>query len=431
MYESLLSILHKEVKPALGCTGPTSVSYAASVAKEVIGGKVKSVKVFVDRDTYKNSIAVGIPGTSEMGVVIAAALGALCGDSSLGLEVLKNVTKEDENKAIILAENNVSLEINWNIDVVGLYIDVWVETDLGTGHAIVAKTHTNVILIETNNKIIYKDKDDEIKNILDETKDIIASYNVKEFYEFATKVPIEELSFLRESIKMNKELAETGLRKKSGKGFGDAFIKLQKTESTFIKAKAYTAAASDARMVGENLPAMSCASSGNVGITASLPLYVMALENGINEDLLLRALGLSFLMTIYIKNHIGRLSAMCACAIAASIGVGAGTVILFEGSLNEVEGAIKNIIGSIGGVLCDGAKLGCALKLSSAVGVAIESAFMAMDNSVIPSGDGIVCETADETIKMLGRIARLGMVETDKVICKEIILREKNNKRYN
>ncbi|MEL7648702.1 MAG: L-serine ammonia-lyase, iron-sulfur-dependent, subunit alpha [Sedimentibacter sp.] len=431
MYEGLLSILHKEVKPALGCTGPTSVSYAASVAKDAVGGEVKSVKVFVDRDTYKNSIAVGIPGTSEMGVVIAAALGAVCGDSTLGLEVLKNVTKEDEEKAKTLAEHNVSLEINWDIEGVGLYIDVWVDTDLGTGHAIVAKTHTNVILIEANNEIKYKVKEDEIKNILDETKDIIAGYTVKDFYDFATKMPIEELNFLKESINMNKELAETGLEKGSGKGFGEAFLKLQKTQSAFFKAKAYTAAASDARMAGENLPAMSCASSGNVGITASLPLYIVALENGINEDILIRALSLSFLMTIYIKNHIGRLSAMCACAIAASIGVGTGTVILFEGSFSQVEGAVKNIVGSIGGVLCDGAKLGCALKLSSAVGIAIESAYMALDNTVIASGDGIVCDTADETIKMLGRIARLGMIETDKVLCKEIIQREQNSKRYN
>ena len=424
MYESLLSILQKEVKPALGCTGPTSVSYAASVAKDAIGGEVKSVKVFVDRDTYKNSIAVGIPGTNEMGVVIAAALGAICGDSNLGLEVLKNVTVEDEKKAKILAKENVALEINWDIEGVGLYIDVWVETNLGTGHAIVAKTHTNVILIEANNEILYKNQDDEIKTVLDETKDSITNYTVKDFYDFATKVPIEELSFLKESIDLNKKLAEAGLEKKSGKGFGDAFLRLQKIDSTFLKAKAYTAAASDARMAGENLPAMSCASSGNVGITASLPLYITALENNISQDLLLRALSLSFLLTIYIKNHIGRLSAMCACAIAASIGVGAGTVVLFEGSFHEVEGAIKNIIGSIGGVLCDGAKLGCALKLSSAVGVAIESAFMSMDNTVIPSGDGIVCSTADETIKMLGRIARLGMIETDKVLCKEIIQRE-------
>ena len=425
MYQELLSILKAEVKPALGCTGPTSVSYAASVAKDAVGGKAKSVKVLVDRDTYKNSIAVGIPGTSEMGVDIAAALGAVGGDSKLGLEVLNDITPQDEEEAKrMLADGDVKLEIKWDIEGVGLYIEVFVETDKGIGHAIVAKTHTNVVLIEANDEIIYKSEAEDLKTILDETKAPINNYGVKDFYEFATKVPVEEIGFLREAIELNKKLAETGLKEKLGKGFGSAFTRFEQEQNAYMKAKAYTAAASDARMAGENLSAMSCASSGNVGITASVPLYVVASEYEKREEMLLRALSLSFLLTIYIKNQIGRLSAMCACAIAASVGVGAGTVLLLDGNFEQAQETIKNIVGSIGGVICDGAKLGCALKLSSAVGIAIESAYLAMDGVSIPTGDGIVCETADETLQMLGRIARFGMIETDKTMCREIIERE-------
>lgn len=429
MYNQILSILETEVKPALGCTGPTSVSYTASVAKDAVGGDLESVKILVDRDTYKNSISVGIPGTSERGVVIAAALGAVAGDSKLGLEVLNGITKEDERKANeLIANEKVELDINWDIKGIGLYIEVFVTTDKGTGHAIVTKTHTNVVLIEVNNEIIYKDEKTSLTELLDESKSLINKYGTKDFYEFAMNIPIEKIHFLNEAINMNKKLAEEGFKDTNSIGFGLGLSNINSNNST-MKAKAYTAAASDARMKGYNLPAMSCASSGNVGITASLPLYIIGTEDDRTNESILRALSLSFLLTIFIKNQIGRLSAMCACAIAASVGVSAGTVLLSEGTFEQVENAIKNVVGSIGGVVCDGAKLGCALKLSSSVGVAIESAQLSMNGVSIPDGDGLVCDTADETLRLLGRIAKLGMIETDIQICREIINREKQMTR--
>lgn len=423
MYEKLLSILKAEVKPALGCTGPTSVSFAVSVAKDAVGGRVKSVKLIVDRDTYKNSISVGIPGTSKRGTEIAAALGAICGDSKLGLEVLKHVKKEDEAAAEEFVKNNLEVEINWNVKEIGLYIEAFVETSNGIGHAIVSKTHTNVVLIEVNNKVVFKKENnnaDKVVTAADNSNDEIRKYKVKDFYEFTKSVPVESLSFIKDAVNMNKVLAETGLKEHLGAGFGNTFMKFN-GDKAYIRAKAYTAAASDARMSGENLSAMSCASSGNVGITASLPLFVIAEENNINEEQMLRSVCLSFLLTIYIKSCIGRLSAMCACAIAASVGVAAGTAYLLDGSYEKIELSIKNIVGSIGGVICDGAKFGCALKLSTGVGVAIESAYLAINGASIPSNDGIVCSSADETLNMLGKIAREGMVGTDITVCKAII----------
>ncbi|MCQ1529203.1 L-cysteine desulfidase family protein [Lutispora saccharofermentans] len=419
----ILSILKSEVKPALGCTGPTSVSYAVSVAKDAVGGKVKSVKVKVDRDTYKNSISVGIPGTSKMGLIIAAALGAVCGDSKLGLEVLKNVTPEQEGYAQEFAKDFVEVDICWELKEVGLFIEAYVETENGAGRAIVKRTHTNVVLIEVNGESVYSKEDIGSEAPDNQVDAPIRKFKVKDFYNFSKSIDLRSIMFIKDALDMNVNLSKAGLKNNVGGGFGVGFNNF-KGDRAYIKAKSLAAAASDARMAGDNIPAMSCASSGNVGITASVPLLPLCEEYGKSEEEMIRAICLSFLLTIYIKSHIGRLSAMCACAIAAGVGVAAGSAYLLGGSYETVEMAINNIVGSLGGVLCDGAKLGCAMKLSTAVGVAIESAYLAVEGISIPKRDGIVSDSADDTLKLLGKIAREGMVDTDIVMCKAIIDRE-------
>lgn len=419
----ILSILKSEVKPALGCTGPTSVSYAVSVAKDAVGGKVKSVKVKVDRDTYKNSISVGIPGTSKMGLIIAAALGAVCGDSKLGLEVLKNVTPEQEGYAQEFAKDFVEVDICWELKEVGLFIEAYVETENGAGRAIVKRTHTNVVLIEVNGESVYSKEDIGSEAPDNQVDAPIRKFKVKDFYNFSKSIDLRSIMFIKDALDMNVNLSKAGLKNNVGGGFGVGFNNF-KGDRAYIKAKSLAAAASDARMAGDNIPAMSCASSGNVGITASVPLLPLCEEYGKSEEEMIRAICLSFLLTIYIKSHIGRLSAMCACAIAAGVGVAAGSAYLLGGSYETVEMAINNFVGSLGGVLCDGAKLGCAMKLSTAVGVAIESAYLAVEGISIPKRDGIVSDSADDTLKLLGKIAREGMVDTDIVMCKAIIDRE-------
>ncbi|MEA4848086.1 MAG: L-serine ammonia-lyase, iron-sulfur-dependent, subunit alpha [Clostridiaceae bacterium] len=423
MYDELLSILKSEVKPALGCTGPTSVSYAVSVAKDAVGGEAKHVKVNVDRDTYKNSISVGIPGTARKGLVIASALGAVCGDSKLGLEVLKNVTPEQEEYAQKFAESSVELDICWELEEVGLFIEAYVETENGTGHSIIERTHTNVVLIEANGGLIYKREADGSRAPAVEVDAPIKKYKVEELYNFSRNTSLDSIIFLKDALEMNINLSQAGLKENVGGRFGIGFNSF-KGDRAYIRAKSITAAASDARMAGDNIPAMSCASSGNVGITASIPFLPICEEYGKSEEEMIRAICLSFLLTIYIKSHIGRLSAMCACAIAAGVGVAAGTAYLLGDSYEKVEMAINNIVGSLGGILCDGAKLGCAMKLSTAVGVAIESAYLAVDGISIPKRDGLVSDTADDTLMLLGKIAREGMVSADIVMCKAIIDRE-------
>lgn len=422
MPTDLLRILQKEIAPALGCTGPTSVSFVVSVARDAVGGTPKSVHVIMDKDGYKNSIAVGIPGTTLMGLDIAAALGAVAGNSTSGLEVLQGVTGEDELKARqLLASTKV--DIKWDLKDVELYNEAYVETDKGIGHAIVRRTHTNVVLIEANNKKIYEASADEHADRIDYSRDVIRQYRIRDFYQFAKYEPLDHLLVCREAIHMNKTLAEAGLENGLGSGFGYAFQNME-DQTLILKAKAFTAAASDARMAGLDLPAMSCATSGNVGIAASLPLYVVARELGRSEEELLRSLALSFLTVIYLKSHIGRLSAICACSIASSLGVAAGSAYLLDGNLREIEMAINSVTGSIGGILCDGAKPGCAMKLATSVGVAIEAALLARQGVSIKPRDGIVGLSADESIEAIGRIAREGMITADEVMARIIISRE-------
>lgn len=419
-YDQLLAILRKEVAPALGCTAPVAVSFAVSSARDAVGGQPVSVKVLVDKSTFKNSISVGIPGTSKQGLVMAAALGAISGDAKAGLEVLKNIKPGDEEIAEQFGGDNTIVNIKWDYKPVGLYIEAFVETENGVGHAVVAKTHTNLILLEANGKVIHKASTDDRGKPIDYSKDPIRSYTVEDFVSFSRLVDLENIAFLNDAVKMNRNLALAGLDEQVGGGFGAA-IQSFSGDTVYIKAKALTAAASDARMAGKDLAAISCASSGNVGITASLPLLVLSEELKRDKEALLRAVCLSFLLTIYMKSHIGRLSAMCACAIAAGLGVAAGSVYLLGGGYRRIEMAIHNVVGSIGGVICDGAKLGCALKLSTAVGVAIESAYLAMKDVAIPQRDGIVLDTVDDTIAAVGTIAVDGMTDTDRTVCQLII----------
>ena len=423
MKRELLEILRNEVSPALGCTGPISVAFAAAAAREAVGGRPKRISILSDMNTYKNSIAVVTPGTTFTGVLEPACVGAFYGDASLGLEVLKSMESPDEAFIRSFAKENASVAIKWDYHGMGVYIEAEVETENGLGKVVVANAHDRVVLREANGVVLYRDPTFDINDLAFETKAPIREYRIQDFYEFAQQVPLEDIAFLEEAVDLNMALAQTGLEKKMGACFGLGFSDMP-GDSTYLRAKALAAAASDARMSGANLSAMSCAKSGNVGITASVPLVVLAEDLRKPRGELLRAICLSYLMTIYVKNHIGRLSAMCACAIAASIGVGCGYCYLLGLGLDHVEKTIHNIVGSIGGTLCDGAKFGCAMKLSTATGVAIEAARLAQLGRAVPRGDGIVCYSADETIAMLGRIASPGMVSANEYMAQEIISRE-------
>ncbi|ERT56450.1 MULTISPECIES: serine dehydratase subunit alpha family protein [Megasphaera] len=422
--KNLLEILNKEVSPALGCTGPTSVSLAAAKAYDVIGGEIEKIHVLMDRDTYKNSISVGIPGTSHKGLDVAASLGAIAGNAKKGLEVLAGVTPSKEKDALDkIKEGKVIVDVAWNRTGMNLFIDATVYTNKGYGRAIIYGTHTNIVYLESNNKII-KGSIDAAEDSSYKLDAPISNYEINDFINFAKLIDINELGIVKKAIELNFALANAGLANKAGSGFGVGWGTFDQNNVVY-KARTYVAAAGDARMCGENLPAMSCASSGNVGITSSVPVKVFGDFYEYSNDKIIRAVALSFLVTIFAKCHIGRLSPVCACSIAASLGVAAGCGFLCDLENIQIEHAISNIIGAIGGTLCDGAKNGCAIKLSTSIGVAIENVMLVKSGAYINNDEGLVGENANESLALLGKIAREGMVSADIKMCEEIIKRNK------
>jgi len=418
--KELYAILKKEVAPALGCTGPTAVAYVAAEAATAVGGKPIKVEVKVDRHIGTKNNDVGIPGTSVVGLKMAASLGALAGDAEAGLNVLHKVTPNDEKKALAFSKSgNVIVTPDLETEILGLYMDCVVTTDKGVGRAIVVKTHTNLVYREANGVVQVDIPFDRIAS-MNESHDAMANYKIADFYEMATQTPIEDFEFLKEAVKLNKALAEASFSGKAkGAGFGVSMM--SRAEGNIVrKAEATTAAGAETRMIGYSLPAMSCATSGNVGITASLPLISLAEDLGSSEEDLLRALAMSFLMTICIKNRIGRVSSMCACVTAASQGVAAGAAMLLGGDLACVDRAINNIIVNIFGVVCDGARVACALKLASAAGIALECAMMAKDGVVTPVNEGVIGNDADASLNFMGDFAQHGMAGSDLSLCKAL-----------
>ena len=361
---------------------------------------------------------VGIPGTSYTGIEMAAALGALFGDSKAGLEVLKNVKPENEEPAREFAEKSVKIKPQWDVSRTELYAEAVVTTDRGVGRAIIMRTHTNVVLIEANGKTLLSKR---LGDAGDGCSDHgIKKYCLRDFYEFAQNIGLDDIRFLQEAFDLNLTLTDCDFDDEGSMGLGRGYRDLFE-DNVIIRAKSLTAAAATARMAGKGLAAMSCATSGNVGITASLPLVAVSDYYQKDQERMLRSLALSYMVTIYIKNLIGRLSALCACAVAASAGVAAGTAFMLGGTFKQVGGAIQNLIPSFFGVVCDGARLACAMKLASAAGVAIECAILALNDITLPGDQGVLGKTADESLAFLGKMGREGMNESNRNLCEELM----------
>lgn len=415
----LNDLLKTDVMPAFGCTGPTAVAYAAAEARDAVGGTPQKIVVRADKDICSKNDDVGIPNTTVKGLKMAASMGAFAGDPTAKLDVLKNVTPEDENIARNFAEHgDVEIIPDWDTDILGIYISVEVKTEKGVGKATVAKKHHNVVYKAANDRVLI-DKQFDRRAGLDESHDPISEYGLKDFYEYATQIDIAELYWLREALNMNKALADVSLSGKTGIGIGQTLMK--NSGGDFLRrAKAMAAAGSEARMGGLNMPTMSCSTSGNAGITGAVTLFSLAKDLGKSEEDLLRSLALCYFVTCFGKNRIGRHSAMCACAVVASCGVAAGTVLLLGGSLEQVMNAINNTVLNVFGIVCDGARYGCALKLSSAAGIAMEGAMLAIEGVSTPADEGVTCKNGEETINFMGNFAKTGMLDTDLYLCKAL-----------
>ena len=420
--KELLNILKDEMKPSVGCTEPAAVALASSKAYQAVGGELTGISITTDPALFKTSRTCVVPGTNVTGYALTAVLGILVGEPSLELEVLKHVDEKSVAKAKSWLKKGI-VEVAMKEGEVGIYVEAVVRTSKGVGRAVIRDTHTNIVLVEANGKVIYKKK----KGSKEEKHFSITSLKVTDLIRFVEEIPFADIKFVLDAAKMNKELAQEGLNGRFGMGVGANMLSLlgenKIADDPITSAQILVASATDARFGGATKPAMSIAGSGSHGITATLPVAVMAERMGIGKERLARAITLSLLLTIYIKTYSGRLSAFCGCAVTAAVGASAGAVYLLGGDDEQVGYAIKNMAADVTGIICDGGNFSCALKTSTGAGAAVRAALLALKGVVIPDDIGIVGRGAEETIKNMGRISFPGMVETDKVIL-DIVGRE-------
>lgn len=412
-----LNLIKSEVVPALGCTEPIAVALASSKASSLIKNDIKKINIFVSANILKNGMGVGIPGTGMVGLHIAAALGAIGGNPNAALEVLKDINKNqiDESKQFV-NENKVSVAVK---DVPNkLYIEAEIFDGENTSRVIIKDKHSNIVFIQLNDSILLDlSKEEIVCTDTNENPGVLAT--VEEIYNFATTANFNDIKFILDGAKMNKTISVEGLKNDYGLKVGKTLMHniekglLSKDIQNY--AMAYTAAASDARMAGSMLPVMSNSGSGNQGITVMMPVIAVAEQLNITEEKLARALILANLIAIHIKAYLGRLSALCGCVVASS-GASCGIAYLLGGNLENVKYAIKNMAGNIVGMICDGAKTGCALKVSTGVSAAVQAALLAIEKIEIGCTDGIIDADIEKTIQNLAVIGTKGMNETDKLI---------------
>jgi len=417
----VLALLRTEVVPTTGCTEPGAVALAASFASQCLGGKILGIHVSVNANIYKNGIAVGIPGTGTTGLLIAAALGAIKKNPEKALSTLENITETELQQAKGMLEAGI-VQVRVDASRNALWVQVCITTECGCSEAVISERHTNLISLTRNGETLFlQDKTENGGEIADNRKILRQNgMRVAEIIGTVEQIPVAELQFMLEGVEMNVAAAMAGLDQSFGMGIGAAIADMVKmgvlSDDMVNYAKTLTAAAADARMSGENIKVMSSAGSGNHGITAILPIYAVAMRIHSTKDQMAKAVALSHLITIYVKIHTGNLSALCGCSVAAATGATAAIAWLMGGDERQIEAAMKNIVANLTGMICDGGKVGCALKLSTASAAAVESAMLALRNIVVPDTNGIIAATIEQTIINLGRVSTPGMINTDKVI---------------
>ena len=411
----IISLMQHEVVPAIGCTEPVAVALCAARAAELLGVLPERVEVELSMNVLKNAMGVGIPGTGMVGLPIAVALGALVGKSEYQLEVLRDVTDEavKRGKAFI-AENRVSVDLK-NGECDKLYIEAIVEAGTSKANVVISGGHTNFVHIEKDGEVMLSSAKQE--GAAASSADI--GLTLRDVYEFATTSPLEEIDFINEAGVLNTEASRLALLGNYGHELGKTLSRPLGRgimgESMFSHILSATSSACDARMAGAMIPVMSNSGSGNQGIAATLPVVVFGKENHNTEEEVTRALMLSHLTAIYIKQSLGKLSALCGCVVA-STGSSCGITYLMGGTYEQVAFSVKNMIANLVGMVCDGAKPSCALKVSSGVSTAVLSAMLAIQNKHVTSVEGLIEEDVDRSIRNMTRIGAEGMNETDRMV---------------
>ncbi|MBB1201625.1 serine dehydratase subunit alpha family protein [Enterobacteriaceae bacterium 89] len=425
-WHHFISIVRQEVKPAIGCTEPVSLALAAAIASTHLAGEPRCVEAWVSANLMKNGMGVTIPGSGMCGLSVAAALGALCGEASAGLEVLKNVTKENVTQAKQwIAQKLVHVNLQPDCEEV-LYarVRVWNEETHAT--VTISGHHTRVVRIEEGDKEVFRAEEQDTPDDALPLDSFFSTVTLKDILAFTEQVPLAEIAFIREAASLNDALSREGLRHDWGLHIGATLARQRKKNfignDLLSDILIRTAAASDARMGGAALAAMSNSGSGNQGIAATLPVLVVADHLKASQEALIRALMLSHLTAIYIHSKLPTLSALCA-ATTASMGAAAGMILLMGGGLKAISKAINSMVGDVSGIICDGASNSCAMKVSTGAASALKASLMALENTGVSGRDGIVSQNVEHSLNNLCALACQAMPHTDRQVL-EIMLKK-------
>jgi L-cysteine desulfidase len=434
---TLKDILRFEVAPALGCTEPAAVALCTAAARSLLPEEtIESIEVWLSPSIYKNAYAVAIPGThGDNGIDLAASLGCFGGDPAGGLQVLDPINDRslEQARAFMSAQKVV---VHLLREKTGIYIRAQVKTATHQAQAVIEQTHNNLTRLEHNDRLLEDhpllSSTSTDPNARRELETFLRDRTLEQLLVLIDDIDQEDQNFLLQGVQFNQKLARHGLAFGTGLGIGKALERLVREglikKDMILDARILTSAAADARMSGVKLPAMSSAGSGNHGLTAVLPIWAVKDHlRGLNEREVLKAVALSHVITAYIKAHTGRLSAVCGCSVAAGAGAAAGIAFLMGGHQIHIAGAIKNLISDLAGVICDGAKASCALKLGTAAGTAVQAAVFSLHGITVGEQDGIVAGTPEQTMKNMGQISSQGMIETDRTVLQIMIDKQFNN----
>lgn len=415
----LISTLQREVTPAMGCTEPVAVALAVAKARELLSDQedVLKISVSVSPNIYKNGLAVGIPGTREVGLVIAAALGFTSGDSKNDLKVLSTVSETDLPKAKALIQSGI-LELNMLDTSHKVHIEVVINSKNSDSKAIIMDRHNQFVYLKSDGNILLNTEISSDFTAACENPLLDESFIT--LIKTIEAVPYESIEFLLQGATMNRLVADYGLQNSAGMQVGKTLqSKVEKgllTDDLMTRAMILTSSASDARMDGISLPVMSSNGSGNNGLTAILPIVAYSELHSTDAESMARAIAMSHIVNSYIKNAIGRLSALCGCGVAAGTGASVAISWLMGGNYAQLEATVKNMLANTSGMICDGAKVGCALKLATSASAAIQSALLATSDICVPAHNGIIGDTVEKTVDNLRILSNEGMMKTDAVM---------------
>ncbi|HWR38526.1 MAG TPA: L-serine ammonia-lyase, iron-sulfur-dependent, subunit alpha [Patescibacteria group bacterium] len=419
-----LRILREEVKPATGCTEPAAVAFVAAKAAALAEGTIREIEVTVSKNIYKNAFAVTIPGTNLCGVQMSAAIGARIRQPEKGLEIFDGVDPAIVQAAMALVrEKRVQVIIE---DQNQFLIRVCIATEQETTVAEVQKSHTNITRLERDGQVLFQAEVENTGSIAELPVDL-KECRLEDFLQVVALLQADEISFMYDGIEMNRKIADIGMASIAGLDVGKNYkILMDKgilQNDIVNRTKMMIAAACDARMGGIKVPVMSTTGSGNQGIVAILTVAMVAQSMQTDRVTTCRAVALSHLVAAYVKQNMGKLMPICGCAIAAGIGATAAITWLLGGTQTQIEGAIKNIVGNLMGMICDGAKGGCSLKLATSAGEAITAAYLAMEGSMVSDVEGVVASSLSDMVSNMLQVCNSGMTGVDSALLE--IMKEK------